>query len=53
MHACGDGRGGGIGGPGEEGAEGEVLNYGEFGEDFSVVHLDHALFDEFSLVGGI
>lgn len=30
--------------PGEEGAEGEVLDDGEFGEDFCVVHFDHALF---------
>ena len=32
-----------IGGPAEKGAEGEVLDNGEFREDFRVVHLDHAL----------
>ena len=31
--------------PGEEGAEGEVLDDGIFGEDFGVKHLDHALVD--------
>ena len=29
--------------PAEERAEGEVLHDGEFGEDFCVVHFDHAL----------
>lgn len=29
---------------GEEGAEGEVLDDGELGEDFCVVHFYHALF---------
>ena len=29
--------------PGEEGAEAEVLDDGEFGEDFGVVHFEHAL----------
>lgn len=30
--------------PGEQRAEGEVLNDGEFGENFCVVHFNHALF---------
>jgi hypothetical protein len=32
-----------IRGEGEKGAEGEVLDYWELGENFSVVHLDHSL----------
>lgn len=33
----------GVGFPGEEGAEREVLDDRELGENFGVVHLDHAL----------
>jgi hypothetical protein len=29
--------------PGEQRAEGEVLDYGEFGEDFCVIHFYHTL----------
>ena len=29
--------------PAEEGAEAEVLDDGELGEDFGVVHFEHAL----------
>lgn len=43
MHASLNLRGGGVGGPAEERAEGEVLHDGEFGEDLCVVHFDHAL----------
>ena len=44
VDGCLDFLGGRVGGEGEEGAEGEVLDYGEFGEDFCVVHFDHSLF---------
>lgn len=43
MHCGLDFAGVGVWGEGEEGAEGEVLDDGEFGEDFCVVHFDHAL----------
>ena len=32
-----------VAGPLEEGAEREVLDHGELGEDFCVVHFEHAL----------
>lgn len=31
--------------PGEEGAKGEMLDDGELGEDFDIVHFNHALVD--------
>ncbi len=40
----------GIAIPAEEGAEAEVLDDGEFGEDFCVVHFDHSL-EVFSSIG--
>ena len=44
MHCGLDFAGVGVWAEGEEGAEGEVLDDGEFGEDFCVVHFYHALF---------
>lgn len=37
------GHGVGVAVPAEEGAEAEVLDDGELGEDFGVVHFEHAL----------